>query len=115
MADLRLQGCSAARIHKSQRMAAPFPQYAGAVKKNDGVPFRWLNDQTADASSFIDREPIDTAALPVFLSFPRKRCRVEKSHSDVRRLHGRGEISRLSVFIEHRTIFPDTDSQLRSR
>lgn len=33
MADLRSQGCSAARIHKFQRMAAPLPQYAGAVKK----------------------------------------------------------------------------------
>ncbi len=33
MADLRLQGCSAARVHKSQRVAAPLPQYAGAVKK----------------------------------------------------------------------------------
>lgn len=37
MADLRLQGCSAARIHKSQRMAAPLPQYAGAVKNMQGA------------------------------------------------------------------------------
>lgn len=33
MTDLSLQDHSAARIHKSQRMAAPLPQYAGAVKK----------------------------------------------------------------------------------
>ena len=37
MADLRLQGCSAARIHKSQRMSAPLPQYAGAVKNMQGL------------------------------------------------------------------------------
>lgn len=89
MTDLSLQDHSAARIHKSQRMAAPLPQYAGAVK-NDGVPFRWLDNQTADAPPLIDRERIDTAALPVFLSFPRERRGVEKSQSVVRRPHGDG-------------------------
>lgn len=87
MADLRLQGCSAARVHKSQRVAAHLPQYAGAVKKNDRVPFRWLNNQTTDAPSLIDRERIDTAALPVFFSFRRKRRGAEKSQSIVRRPH----------------------------
>lgn len=86
MADLRLQDRSAARIHKSQRMAAPLPQYAGAVKK-DGGPVRWLDNPAANAPSFIDRERIDRAALPVCLSFRRKRCRVEKFHSVVRRPH----------------------------
>lgn len=70
-------------------MAAPLPRYAGAVKK-DGAPFRWLNNQTADAPSFIDREQIDTAALPVFLSFPRERRGAEKSQSVVGRPHGDG-------------------------
>lgn len=56
MTDLRLQGCSAARVHKSQRVAAPLPQYAGGCEKNDGVPFRWLDNQTADAPPLIDRE-----------------------------------------------------------
>lgn len=89
MTDLRLQGCSATRIHKFQRVAAPLPQYAGAAI-NDGVPFRWLDNPVADVPSFIDRERIDTAALPVFFSFRRKRQGAEKSHSDVRRLHGDG-------------------------
>ena len=90
MTDLRLQGCSATRIHKFQRVAAPLPQYAGAAK-NDGVPFRWLDNPVADVPSFIDRERIDTAALPVFLSFPRERRGVEKSHSIVRRPHCGGK------------------------
>jgi len=89
MADLRLQDRSAARVHKSQRVAAPLPRYAGAVKK-DGAPVGWLDNPTANVPSFIDREQTDTAALPVFLSFPRERRGVEKFHSVVRRLHGRG-------------------------
>lgn len=55
MIDLRLQGCSAARVHKSQRVAAPLPRYAGAAKK-DGAPFRWLDNPAADVPSLIDRE-----------------------------------------------------------
>lgn len=53
MADLRLRGCSAAQIHKSQRVAAHGMQ--GAVKK-DGAPVRWLNNPAADAPPLIDRE-----------------------------------------------------------
>lgn len=89
MADLRLQGCSVARVHKSQRVAAPLPRYAGAAK-NDGAPVRLLDNPVADVPFFIDRERTDTAALPVFLSFPRERRGVEKSHSVVRRPHGDG-------------------------
>lgn len=86
MADLRLQDRSAARVHKSQRVAAPLPRYAGAVKK-DGAPVGWLDNPAANVPSFIDRERIDTAALLVFLSFPQKRLGVEKSQSVVRRPH----------------------------
>lgn len=89
MADLRLQGCSAAQVHKSQRVAAPLPRYAGAAK-NDGAPVRLLDNPVADVPFFIDRERIDTAALLVFLSFPRKRRGMEKSQSVVGRLHGDG-------------------------